>query len=361
MSSRLFTPIELSGLGLANRVVVAPMCQYSAIDGTMNDWHLANLGQFAMSGPGLIIIEATGVEAAGRITHGCVGLYSDENEAAMKRVVDFCKSVGHSKIGIQLGHAGRKASSQRPWEGGNALPADGSTPQAAWPTFAPSAIPFAEGWHTPEALDDAGLARIKEGFVSSAERAVRLGIDAIELHAAHGYLLHQFLSPISNQRDDAYGGSLENRMRYPLEVFAAVKAVVPAEMPVLVRVSASDWVDGGWDVLQTIEFAKALDAAGCASIHVSSGGNSLAQKIDIGYGYQTDLAKQIRDAVEMPVIAVGMITDPLQAETIIRTGQADLVALAREFLRDPHWTWRAAKALRSTSSVPNQYARAVSF
>jgi len=361
MSSRLFTPIELSGLGLANRVVVAPMCQYSANNGTMNDWHLANLGQFAMSGPGLIIIEATGVEPAGRITHGCTGLYSDENEAAMKRVVDFCKSVGHSKIGVQLGHAGRKASSQRPWEGGNALSADSSMSDAAWRTFAPSAIPFAEGWHTPEALDDDGLTRIKEGFVSAAKRAVRMGIDAIELHAAHGYLFHQFLSPISNQRDDAYGGSLENRIRYPLEVFAAVKAVVPAKMPVLVRVSASDWVDGGWDVLQTIEFAKALDAAGCASIHVSSGGNSMAQKIDIGYGYQTDLAKQIRDEVKMPVIAVGMITDPLQAETIIRTGQADLVALAREFLRDPHWTWRAAQALRSTSSVPNQYARAVSF
>jgi len=297
----------------------------------MNDWHLANLGQFAMSGPGLIIIEATGVEAEGRITHGCSGLYSDENEAAMKRVVDFCKSVGQSKIGIQLGHAGRKASSQRPWEGGNALSQD------VWQTYAPSAIPFADGWHTPEALDDAGL------------------------HAAHGYLLHQFLSPISNQRDDAYGGSLENRLRYPLEIFDAVKAVVPADMPVLVRVSASDWVDGGWDVEQTIEFAKALDAVGCAALHVSSGGNSLAQKINIGYGYQTDLAKQIRDEVAMPIIAVGMITDPIQAETIIRTGQADMVALAREFLRDPHWTWRAAKALRSTSSVPDQYARAVTF
>ena len=249
MSSCLFTPIELSGLALANRVVVAPMCQYSANEGTMNDWHLANLGQFAMSGPGLIIIEATGVEAEGRITHGCSGLYSDENETAIKRVVDFCKSVGQSKIGIQLGHAGRKASSQRPWEGGNALSQD------VWQTYAPSAIPFADGWHTP----------------------------------------------------------------------------------------------------------TALDAVGCASLHVSSGGNSLAQKINIGYGYQTDLAKQIRDEVAMPIIAVGMITDPVQAETIIRTGQADMVALAREFLRDPHWTWRAAKALRGTSSVPDQYARAVTF
>ncbi len=355
MSSRLFSPITLSGLALENRVVVAPMCQYTAIDGTMNDWHLVNLGQFAMSGPGLIIIEATGVEAAGRITHGCVGLYSDENEAAMKRVVDFAKSVGHSKVAVQLAHAGRKASSQRPWQGGSALSED------TWQTCAPSAIPFADGWHTPDALDKAGLARIKDGFVQAAKRSVRLGIDAIELHGAHGYLLHQFLSPISNQREDAYGGSLENRMRFPLEVLDAVKEEVPASMPLLMRVSASDWVDGGWDVEQTIVFAKALEAAGCAAIHVSSGGNSLAQKIDIGHGYQTDLAKKIRDQVDIPVIAVGMITDPVQAETIIRSGQADMVALAREFLRDPHWTWRAAKELRSTSSVPDQYGRAISF
>ncbi len=355
MSSMLFSPITLAGLDLPNRIAVAPMCQYSAEEGTMNDWHLVNLGQFAMSGPGLVIIEATGVEPAGRITPGCVGLYSDANEAAMKRVVDFCKSVGDSKIAVQLAHAGRKASAERPWEGGNALK------EGAWQTYGPSALAFADGWHVPEALDDAGLARVKDAFVAAARRAVRLGIDAIELHAAHGYLLHQFLSPISNQRSDKYGGSLENRMRFPLELFDAVKAVVPADMPVLVRVSASDWVDGGWHVDGTIAFAKALEAAGCAAMHVSSGGNSLAQKLEIGYGYQTDLAKQIRDAVDMPVIAVGMITEPLQAETIIRTGQADMVALAREFLRDPHWTWRAAKALRSTSSVPNQYARAVSF
>jgi 2,4-dienoyl-CoA reductase-like NADH-dependent reductase (Old Yellow Enzyme family) len=355
MSSKLFTPIELSGLSLPNRVVVAPMCQYSAENGTMNDWHIVNLGQFATSGPGLVIIEATGVEAAGRITHGCVGLYSDENEAAMKRVVSFCKSVGHSKVAVQLGHAGRKASAERPWEGGNALQ------HKSWQTYAPSPIAFAEGWHVPEALDDAGLVRIRDAFVSAAARAVRLGVDAIELHAAHGYLLHQFLSPISNQRSDAYGGSLENRIKFPLEVFESVRATVPAEMPVLVRVSASDWVEGGWDVTQTIVFAEALESAGCAAIHVSSGGNSLAQKLSIGYGYQTDLAKQIRDKVTMPVIAVGMITDPLQAETIIRTGQADMVALAREFLRDPHWTWRAAQALRASSSVPDQYGRAVSF
>ena len=355
MSSRLFTSIELSGLKVANRVVVAPMCQYSAEEGSMTDWHLAHLGQFAMTGPGLILIEATGVESVGRITHGCTGLYSDENESAMKRVVDFCKSVGDSKIGVQLGHAGRKGSSERPWEGGNSLKDD------AWQTVAPSAIPFADGWHTPEALDEGALERVKQSFVKAAERAVRMGIDAIELHGAHGYLLHQFLSPISNHRTDKYGGALENRLRYPLEIFTAVKSVVPVEIPILVRVSATDWVDGGWDIEQTIELSKALDAAGCAAVHVSSGGNSLAQKIDIGHGYQTDLAKKIRDSVSIPVIAVGMITDPLQAETIIRSGQADMVALAREFLRDPHWTWRAAKSLRSSSAIPNQYLRAVTF
>lgn len=355
MSSMLFSPIKFGELTIDNRVVVAPMCQYSANEGTMDDWHLVNLGQFATSGPGLIIIEATGVEAAGRITHGCSGLYSDANEAAMKRVVDFCKSVSNSKIALQMGHAGRKASTQRPWEGGNPLQED------AWQTFAPSPIPFADGWHVPEALDDAGLERIKQAFVDSAKRAVRLGIDAIELHAAHGYLLHQFLSPLSNQRDDSYGGSIENRIRYPLEVLDAVKAVVPENMPVLARVSASDWVDGGLDIEQSIVFAKALEAAGCAAIHISSGGNSPAQKLSIGFGYQAELAKQIRDEVSMPVIAVGMITDPVQAESIIRSGQADMVALARELIRDPHWTWRAARELKGTTTVPNQYARAISF
>lgn len=355
MSSMLFSPIKFGDLTIDNRVVVAPMCQYSANEGTMHDWHLVNLGQFATSGPGLIIIEATGVEAAGRITHGCSGLYSDENEAAMKRVVDFCKSVSNSKIALQMGHAGRKASTQRPWEGGDSLK------EGAWQTFAPSAIAFTDGWHVPEALDDAGLERIKQAFVESAKRAVRLGIDAIELHAAHGYLLHQFLSPLSNQRDDSYGGSIENRIRYPLEILDAVKAVVPENMPVFARVSASDLVDGGLDVEQSIVFAKALEAAGCAAIHVSSGGNSPAQKLSVGFGYQADLAKQIRDEVSMPVIAVGMITDPVQAETLIRSGQADMVALARELIREPHWTWRAARELKGTATVPNQYARAISF
>ena len=355
MSSLLFEPITLANMQLPNRVVVAPMCQYSAENGTMNDWHIANAGSFARGGVGLIILEASGVEPAGRITHGCAGLYSDENETAMARVVALCKSVGHSKMGVQIAHAGRKASSQRPWEGGLALTQD------AWQTYAPSAIAFDNGWHTPEALDAAGMARIKGAFVAAAERALRIDMDVIELHAAHGYLLHQFLSPLSNQRDDSYGGSIDNRMRFPLEIFDAVRAVWPEDRPLFVRVSASDWVDGGWDVEQTTQFAEKLQARGCSALHVSSGGNSPLQKIAIGPGYQVGFASFIRQRVTMPVIAVGMITDPFQAETIIRSGQADMVALAREFLRDPHWTLRAAKALRATSSVPQQYQRAVSF
>jgi 2,4-dienoyl-CoA reductase-like NADH-dependent reductase (Old Yellow Enzyme family) len=357
MKPALFEPLTLRGLTLPNRVVVAPMCQYSATDGTMGDWHLMNLGSYAVGGPGLILIEATGVEPEGRITHGCTGLYSDANEAAMQRVVDFCRSVGHSKIGVQLGHAGRKASAERPWEGGGPLGPDA----APWTTYAPSALATDNHWPAPQALDEAGLVRIRDAFVSATRRAVRMGLDAVEIHAAHGYLLHQFLSPLSNQRDDGYGGSLENRMRYPLEVFAAVREAWPRDKPLLVRVSGTDWVEGGWDVAQTIAFAERLEAAGCDAIHVSSGGLSPAQKVPVGPGYQLALAAAIRERVTMPVIAVGMITEPLQAETILQSGQADMVALAREFIRDPHWTWRAAAALGGTTSTPPQYQRAVPF
>ena len=357
MTAALFEPITLRGLTLPNRVVVAPMCQYSAEDGTMGDWHLVNLGQVAMGGPGLILIEATGVEREGRITHGCTGLYSDENEAAMARVAAFCRSVGQSKVGVQLGHAGRKASSQRPWEGGAALGPDADP----WTTCAPSAAAIDDSWHTPEALDAAGLTRVRDAFVDAAKRAERMGLDLVELHAAHGYLLHQFLSPVANHRDDAYGGSPENRMRFPLEVVAAVRDVWPAAKPLLVRVSATDWVQDGWDLEQTVAFAEKLKGLGCDAIHVSSGGVSPAQQVPIGYGYQTDLAAEVRRRVDIPVIAVGMITEPIQAETILRSGQADMVALAREFLRDPRWTWRAAKALGGTSSVPPQYLRAIRF
>lgn len=356
MTEGLFAPIALRGVTLPNRIVVAPMCQYSAEAGCMVDWHLAHLGQIAVGGPGLTLIEATGVEPEGRITHGCVGLYDDATEAAMARVVGFMKGVGHGKIGLQLAHAGRKASTHRPWEGGGPLPA-----ATAWPTVAPSAVAHDDGWHTPVALDEAGMERLCEAFAASARRAAAMGIDVVEVHAAHGYLLHQFLSPLANRRTDAWGGSLENRMRFPLAVCRAVRAAFPADRPMLVRVSATDWVEGGWDIAQTCAFAEALQAEGCDAIHVSSGGVSPQQRVPVGAGYQLALAAALRARVTIPVIAVGMITEPVQAETILRSGQADMVALGREFLRDPHWTWRAATALGASSSVPPQYARAQRF
>lgn len=355
MPSQLFTPIHLRDLELANRIIVAPMCQYSADEGSMTDWHLMHLGQYAVSGSALVFAEATGVEAAGRISPGCPSLCSDANEAAMKRVVDFFHDYGSARIGIQLAHAGRKASTDLPWRGGAPLlPEDAN----GWQTFAPSAVPYNDGWPTPMALDDDGLERIKQAFVDAARRAVRIGYDVIEVHAAHGYLLHQFLSPLSNRREDAYGGSLENRMRYPLEVFEAVRAVCPDKFPIGVRVSATDWVEGGWDLESSVSFTQALSGLGCDFIDVSSGGNSPQQKIIAGPGYQTGFAAAIRQATEMTTIAVGQITDPHQAETIIATGQADIVALARGMLYDPRWAWHAAEALRADAPFPPQYMRA---
>jgi 2,4-dienoyl-CoA reductase-like NADH-dependent reductase (Old Yellow Enzyme family) len=353
MPSALFSPIELRGLELPNRVVVAPMCQYSAEDGTVGDWHIMHLGQYAISGTGLLFVEATGIEPEGRITPGCVGLYSDENEAALKRVLNFCNSYGNVPVGIQLAHAGRKASVDVPWNGGAPLNAD----NGAWQTVGPSAEPYADGWHTPEAMNDEVLDRVKRGFVQAAERSVRLGFKAIELHGAHGYLMHQFLSPISNRRNDSYGGSLEGRMRYPIEVYEAVRAVVPDEIPIGYRISATDWVEGGWDISQSIAFAQALKALGCDFIDVSSGGNSPHQQIPVGPGYQTGFAADIKRESGLPTMAVGKITDPLQAEHIIRSGQADMVALARGMLYDPRWTWHAAEVLRGQASFPPQYQR----
>jgi 2,4-dienoyl-CoA reductase-like NADH-dependent reductase (Old Yellow Enzyme family) len=355
MPSQLFSPIRLGNLDLANRIVVAPMCQYSAHDGTMTDWHLVHLGQFALGGAALVFVEAAGVEPAGRITPGCVGLYSDDNEAAMRRVIEFYRDFGSAKIGIQLAHAGRKGSTEVPWMGGTPLPVDDPR---AWATESASALPFAAPWPTPAALDDAGLARIKDAFVQAARRALRLGFDAIELHAAHGYLFHQFLSPLSNQRNDAYGGDLAGRMRFPLEVFEAVKAVCPKDYPLGVRVSATDWVDGGWDIADTVAFAREVQARGGAFVDVSSGGNSPLQQIAVGPGYQTAFAAQIRRETGLTTIAVGKITDPVQAETIVASGQADMVALARGMLYDPRWPWHAAETLRAEAAFPPQYKRA---
>ena len=353
MTSKLFSPIKLADLELANRIVVAPMCQYSATNGSPNDWHLMHLGQFAVSGPGLILIEASGVEAEGRITHGCTGIYSDENEEGMARIIHFVRNYGHAKIGIQLGHAGRKASSRLPWNGGTALQ-DNENP---WQTVAPSPIPYAPGWHTPEQLGSNSLARVKQAFVQAAERCVRLDFDCLEIHAAHGYLLHQFLSPITNQRTDEYGGSLENRMRYPLEIFDAVRNIWPASKPLGVRFSATDWIDNGWTLEECIICAQAFAEHGCNFFDVSSGGAAPQQKIISSPGYQTAFAAAIKQATQTPVMAVGRITQAHQAETILQSGQADLVALARGMLYDPRWAWHAAAELGDDATFAPQYAR----
>ncbi len=353
MTSHLFSPFRLRGLELANRIVVAPMCQYSATDGVVGDWHLMHLGHLALAAPGLLLIEATGVEPQGRISPNCTGLYSDACEQAFARVVEFCREISPTPIGIQLGHAGRKGSTTAPWLGGQPLGPD----EDPWVPDAPSAVPYLEHWETPTALDAAGLARVRDAFADAARRAARLDLDIIEVHAAHGYLLHQFLSPLSNRRDDAYGGDLEARMRFPLEVFDAVRDVFPDDKPVIVRLSATDWVDGGWDMEQSVAFSEALKARGCDAIHVTSGGLSQDQAIEVGPGYQTGFAAEIGRQTGMPVIAVGQITEPVQAETIVKTGQADLVALARGMLWDPRWVWKAALELGAEIELPAPYAR----
>ncbi len=352
MASTLFSPITLRGLTIPNRITVAPMCQYSAKNGVPQDWHMVHLGQFALSGSGLIFTEATGVEPDGRITLGCTGLYDDATEEAFARIVSFMKSVGDMAIGIQLGHAGRKGSTIAPWLGGAMIEGEG-----AWHPKAPSAVPYLPGWPAPDPMDAADLERIKQAFVDATIRADRAGFDTIQLHVAHGYLLHQFLSPITNTRDDGYGGSLEARMRYPLEVFQAVRDAFPEDKPVMVRLSASDWIEGAWDIEQSIEFCRALKDLGCDMVDVSSGGLDQAQQITVGPGYQVDFAARIRAEAGIATMSVGQITDPIQAETILRTGQADMVALARGMLWDPRWTWKAAVALDEEIALPAPYAR----
>ncbi|MGN6356062.1 MAG: NADH:flavin oxidoreductase/NADH oxidase, partial [Novosphingobium sp.] len=326
----------------------------SAEDGCMTDWHVIHLGHLALSGAALLTIEATGVLPEGRISYGDTGLWSDENEEAMARVLASVRRWSDMPIAIQLGHAGRKASTDKPWHGGAQI-APGEP--NGWQTVAPSPIPFLEGENPPAELDRAGLDRVRQGFVDAAVRAARLDLAAVQLHGAHGYLLHQFLSPLSNRRTDEYGGSLENRMRFPLEVFDAVRAAFAAERPVTMRVSATDWVEGGWDIEQTIELAKALEAHGCAAIHVSSGGLDPRQKIPVGPSYQVPLARAVRRSVGIPVVAVGLITEFEQAEAIVGTGDADMVALARGILYDPRWPWHAAAALGGKVQAPPQYLR----
>jgi 2,4-dienoyl-CoA reductase-like NADH-dependent reductase (Old Yellow Enzyme family) len=316
--SKLFSPISLGPLQLENRIAIAPMCQYSADGkGLATDWHMIHLGHMALSGAGLLIIEATAVTEEGRISPDDLGLWSDAHTAALKPVIDAIRRYSPIKVAIQLGHAGRKASSEVPWHGGANLPVGDSH---GWQTVAPSALPHADGETVPLALDAAALERVKDGFVAAARRADALGLDAIELHGAHGYLLHQFLSPLSNQRDDEYGGSLENRMRFPLEVFQAVREAVSPEMVVGMRISASDWVDGGWDLEQSLVLTQELERLGCQFIHVSSGGVSPHQKIPVGPGYQIEFAARIKAQTSMPTIGVGLITEAKQAETIVQTG-----------------------------------------
>ena len=351
---KLFEPTSVGDLTLSNRIVIAPMCQYSAVDGCMTDWHLIHLGHLALSGAGLLTIEATAVVPEGRISFGDVGLYDDATEAAMARVLESVRRHSDMPIAIQLGHAGRKASTDLPWRGGKQI---APTVDNGWQTVAPSALPFADGDHAPLALDAAALDRIVEAFAAATHRAARLGIDAVQLHGAHGYLLHQFLSPLSNRRDDAYGGSLENRMRFPLAVFDAVRQAFPADKPVTMRVSGTDWVLGGWDIDQTIAFARELERRGCSAIHVSSGGLDPRQQIPVGPGYQVPLARAVKQATSMPVVAVGLITEPEHAEAIVSTGDADMIALARAILYDPRWPWHAAAELGAQVKAPNQYLR----
>jgi NADPH2 dehydrogenase len=357
MTPHLFTPFTMRGLTLSNRVAVSPMCQYSAVDGVPTDWHMQHLGSLSMSGAGLLMTEATHVEAIGRITHGCLGLWNDAQEAAIKRIVEDCRKFSPGlAMGMQLAHAGRKASSQLPWLGGAGLGAD----EAPWQTVAPSAAVFDDTRAMPAALDRAGMLRIRDAFVLAARRALLIGIDLIEMHAAHGYLLHEFLSPISNRRTDEYGGSLANRMRFPLEVFAAMRAVWPQDKPMGARITGRDWLDGGIDETEAAAFAAELKGLGCDYACVSSGGivgGRAAPRIPTEQGYQVFLAEHVKRQAGIATQAVGLIVEPRYADAVLREGRADLVALARGFLDDPRWGWHAAEALGATLAYPPQYER----
>ena len=349
----LFTPLQLRQLQIQNRVMVSPMCQYSATEGSPGPWPHMHLGQFAASGVGLLCIEMTNIEAAGRITPYCMGLYSDDNESALRQVVNFCKDIADTPIALQLAHAGRKASSARPWEGRKPiLPSDGG-----WEVVAPSAIALQDGAPVPRELGSTEISDMVNKFADAARRAERIGIDALELHAAHGYLLHEFLSPISNRRTDNYGGSLDNRMRFVLEVFEATRAAWPAAKPLGIRLSATDWIDGGWDIDQSITLCKLLKQSGCDWIDVSSGGLAPDQVVPVGPGYQVPLSERIRQETGLITIAVGLITEPRQAETILSEGKADMVALGRGMLYNPRWVWHAADQLGAQIKYPQQYQR----
>jgi 2,4-dienoyl-CoA reductase-like NADH-dependent reductase (Old Yellow Enzyme family) len=353
MSAHLFTPLTLRGVTFRNRIAVSPMCEYSSQDGFANDWHLVHLGSRAVGGAGLVMTEATAVEAEGRISPWDHGIWKDEHIEFLSRITAFLKQHG-AIAGIQLAHAGRKASTQRPWEGGAAIPAaDGG-----WQTVAPSPVPFRPGDPAPTELSKARILTIVNAFTAAAKRALAAGFQMIELHGAHGYLMHEFFSPLSNRRTDEYGGSFENRIRFGLETIAAVRAAWPQELPLLLRISATDWVEGGWDIEESVELARRVKPMGVDLIDCSSGGSSLEQKIPLGPGYQVPFAERIRREVGIPTGAVGLITQARQADEIVRSGQADLVLLAREFLRDPYFPLHAARELGVKLDPPTQYLRA---
>ncbi|MBA2078968.1 NADH:flavin oxidoreductase/NADH oxidase [Rhodanobacter sp. PCA2] len=350
---KLFEPLPQRSLSLRNRIVVSPMCQYSAVDGVPDDWHLVHLGSRAVGGAGVVLSEATAVTAQGRISASDTGIWNDAQVAAWRPITAFI--AAHGAIpGVQLAHAGRKASAQRPWEGGGALGAA----QGAWTTVAPSALPFDAGWHTPEALDAAGIRGLVADFRAAAQRALAAGFQLIELHAAHGYLLHQFLSPLSNRRGDEYGGSFENRTRLVREVITAVREVWPAELPLWLRISATDWAEGGWDVEQSVRLAREVKPLGVDLIDVSSGGLVPHVKIPLAPGYQVPFAARVRREAGIATGAVGLITGARQAADIVDNGEADVVLIARESLRDPYFPRRAAQELGAQLPAPAQYLRA---
>lgn len=353
--SKLFSPIKLAGLELSNRIVVAPMCQYSSDGGKMTNWHLVHLSSLSMSGAGLVVIEGTDVDPSGHFTRNCLGLYSDEQERELSRVVENCKAIGAAAIGLQLTHGGRKAGCNVPWvNAGRPLKEE----DGRWTLLAPSALPFAEDWAPPVALDKAGLTRLREAFVSAAKRANRAGVDSLELHAAHGYFIHQFLTPLTNTREDEYGGDFEKRMRFPLELFEAVRNAWPTEKPLGIRISGSDWVDGGLTLEDAVLFSERLARIGCNFICVSSGGivpGAAPPKVEPGY--QVSLAAEIGARTGVPTRAVGLISDPQHAEAILADGKVSMIALGRAFLDDPRWGWHAAAVLGADIPYPRQYER----
>ncbi|AHI01886.1 NADH:flavin oxidoreductase/NADH oxidase [Kutzneria albida] len=352
--SELFSPLTLRAVTLRNRIAVSPMCQYSAMDGVPTDWHLVHLGSRAVGGAGLVIAEASAVQAHGRISPNDAGIWSDEHERAWRPITRFIEEQG-AVPGIQLAHAGFKASSHRPFDGRH-----GGVPdeQGGWTPVGVGDTPFTPEFRVPRALDQEGIREVVDAFAEAAARAVRAGFRLVEVHAAHGYLLHEFLSPLTNHRTDEYGGSLENRMRFAVEVTEAVRAAVGEDVPVLVRISGTDWLDGGWTVEDSVELATRLSAAGADLIDVSSGGVTARAPIPVGPGYQVPLADTVRRKAEVPTGAVGMITEPEQAEQVLASGSADLVLLARELLRDPYWPLHAAGRLGAEAPVPDQYRRA---